>query len=131
LFKNKVTEGIGYVDQASKVASSLWSISNKFGGKGAATSSSGAPALALAAPPAAPASGWSKWAPAAYGVGGALLAGAAAGTAYWKRDEITLSYTWLTDHMRYVGSLWETENLKARVDKVVDIATEQDIEFAT
>lgn len=84
--------------------------------------------LALTAP-STPQSAWAKWAPTAYGVGGALLAGAAAGTAYWKREDLGLTYTWFTDHMKYVSTLWEDDNLKARVDKVAEINRELNIPF--
>jgi hypothetical protein len=75
---------------------------------------------ALPPPPAAPVSpGWARWAPAAYAVGGALLAGAAAGTAYAHRKELGAGYDNVTGHMRYAGVLWDAEALRARLDAVV------------
>ncbi|KAK7695740.1 hypothetical protein QCA50_000376 [Cerrena zonata] len=72
---------------------------------------------------------WQKWAPAAYAAGGALLAGAAAGAAYYKREELTASYTWATDHMKYVGTLWDEAALKRRVDTLFKIETSMGVLF--
>ena len=80
-----------------------------------------APQPTAAAAPAAGGSLWQKWAPAAYAVGGTLLAGAAAGAAYYKREELSASYTWATDHMKYVGNLWDEAALKRRVDTLFKI----------
>lgn len=82
-------------------------------------------------PPAAPAqtSGWSKWAPAAYAVGGALVAGAAAGGAYYKKDDLTQGWSWATDHMKYVGSLWDEAALQERVESLIDIEAEHGVVF--
>lgn len=86
------------------------------------------PAAAIAAPPAQP-SIWSKWAPAAYAVGGALIAGAAAGTAYYKRQEISVGYTWAADHMKYVGTLWDEPALRKRVDTLLEIEEQMGVTF--
>jgi hypothetical protein len=77
----------------------------------------------------APASAWGKWAPAAYAVGGAILAGAAAGGAYYKRDDLNVGLTWATDHMKYVGNLWDEEALKRRVDALIDVEEEEGVSF--
>ncbi|KAG9092193.1 hypothetical protein FRC06_000199, partial [Ceratobasidium sp. 370] len=76
---------------------------------------------------------WSTWVPA---VGGALLAGAAAGTAYWKRKEVA-EYgaqvagvgTWLKDHMQYLGNLWDEKALARRVDEVMRLVEEGGVAF--
>ncbi|KAI6163078.1 hypothetical protein EDD17DRAFT_1776250 [Pisolithus thermaeus] len=62
------------------------------------------------------ATGWARWAPAAYTVGGAIAAGAAAGAAYWRREDITSGYKWAFDHMKYVGNLWDKEAMGKRLD---------------
>jgi len=132
MFKHKLTEGIGYAQQAGKIGQSLFAIGQKFtGGSNASMASSAASAtsaspLAITAPPA---SGWSKWAPAAYGIGGALVAGAAAGTAYWKKDDLGMGYTWMTDHMKYVGNLWDQDALKRRMGRVQEVSDELGIRF--
>ncbi|KAG8743960.1 hypothetical protein FRC10_011034 [Ceratobasidium sp. 414] len=79
------------------------------------------------------ASPWSTWVPA---VGGALLAGAAAGTAYWKRKEV-VEYgaqvagvgAWLKDHMQYIGNLWDEKALAGRVDEVMRLVEEGGVAF--
>jgi hypothetical protein len=63
-------------------------------------------------------------------VGGALLAGAAGG-AYYKKDDLTQGLTWATDHMKYVGNLWDEAALEQRVEALVDIEKEQGVIFRT
>jgi hypothetical protein len=136
IFKHKLTEGIGYAQQAGKIGQSLWAIGQKFTTSPSATNASMAASsaaqqpLAITAPTTPGASsGWSKWTPAAYGIGGALVAGAAAGTAYWKKDDLGLGYKWITDHMKYVGTLWERGGLEQRMRRVEAICGELGIQF--
>jgi hypothetical protein len=76
---------------------------------------------------------WATWVPA---VGSAIIAGAAAGTAYWKRNEV-VQYgaqvagvgTWLRDHMQYIGNLWDEQALRLRVDEVMGLVEEGGIVF--
>ena len=76
-------------------------------------------------------SAWGKWAgPAAYAMGGALLAGAAGG-AYYKKDDLTQGLTWATDHMKYVGNLWDEAALDQRVEALIDIEKDQGVIFRT
>ena len=78
-------------------------------------------------PPPSPSSAtttspWSKWArPAAYGLGGVLAVAGAASAAYYKKEDLGLGYKWATDHMKYVGNLWNEEQLKKRVDMLMEI----------
>lgn len=74
---------------------------------------------------------WSKWAPAAYAVGGAVLAGAAAGGAYYKREDLTQGLIWATDHLKYAGNLWDEAALAKRVEDLVDIEKEHGVVFRT
>lgn len=75
---------------------------------------------------------WGRWAaPAAYAVGGAILAGAAAGGAYYKRDDLNVGFTWATDHMKYVGNLWDEEALKRRVEALIDVEDQEGVTFRT
>ena len=62
-------------------------------------------------------------------MGGALVAGAAAGTAYYKRQEIGVGYTWATDHMKYVGTLWDEKTLTKRVDTLLEIEDQMGVTF--
>jgi hypothetical protein len=85
-------------------------------------------------PPSSPApnaarSGWDKWAPVAYGAGAAILAGAAAGAAYYKRDNVSFGWSWAGDHMKYIKNLWDEKTLKARVENVVATGEEVKVVF--
>ncbi|KAL4081614.1 hypothetical protein V8B97DRAFT_1913612 [Scleroderma yunnanense] len=73
--------------------------------------------------------GWARWVPTAYAVGGAVAAGAAAGAAYWRRDEITSGYKWAFDHMKYVGNLWDEAAMKNRLDNMMLAETRHGIVF--
>jgi hypothetical protein len=66
--------------------------------------------------------------PAAYAAGSVLLAGAL-GTAYARRTDIAGGYTWLNDHFKYVGHLWEQEALKTRLARVGELSDELGIPF--
>lgn len=67
--------------------------------------------------------------PAAYAVGGALIAGAAAGTAYYKREDLGGAYAWAGDHMKYVGTLWDEKRLQVRLDTLLQIENEMNVSF--
>ncbi|KAF8592227.1 hypothetical protein K439DRAFT_1626236 [Ramaria rubella] len=81
--------------------------------------------------PAPTRSGWGKWAPVAYGAGAAILAGAAAGAAYYRREDVTFGWAWATDHMKYVKNLWDVGALKMRVENVVGKGEELGVVFRT
>ncbi|KAJ3477885.1 hypothetical protein NLI96_g10159 [Meripilus lineatus] len=125
IFKNTATQAAGYVQSAHSLFTNF--TSRKSPTPMPATPKA-PPAAAIAAPPAQP-SIWSKWAPAAYAVGGALIAGAAAGTAYYKRQEISVGYTWAADHMKYVGTLWDEPALRKRVDTLLEIEEQMGVTF--
>jgi hypothetical protein len=74
-------------------------------------------------------SGWGKWAPALIGLGGAVVAGAAAGTAYYKREDLTSSVVWAGDHLKYVGNLWDEKKLRYRVDSLIAVRKESGVLF--
>ncbi|KIM68856.1 hypothetical protein SCLCIDRAFT_899412 [Scleroderma citrinum Foug A] len=61
--------------------------------------------------------------------GGAVAAGAAAGAAYWRRDEITSGYKWAFDHMKYVGNLWDEAAMNKRLDNMMLAETKYRIVF--
>ncbi|KAI9001402.1 hypothetical protein BD414DRAFT_431911 [Trametes punicea] len=136
VFKNSATQAAGYVRSATNVLSSL----TGWGSKTATTTSTtmATTKASIAAAPASTAqttaaatSVWGKWAPAAYAVGGALLAGAAAGTVYYKRDDIGVGYTWVSDHLKYVGNLWSQAELEARLNKLLEIESRMGVLFHT
>ncbi|KAJ7094604.1 hypothetical protein B0H15DRAFT_830157 [Mycena belliarum] len=120
IFKNSATKAIEYAQTARAVGGSLL---GAFAGLGASKAAN------PAAPATPPASGWGKWAgTAAYAAGGALLAGAA-GATYYKRDDLNLGYTWATDHMKYVGHLWDADALNRRVDFLVNAEAQEGVVF--
>ncbi|CDO71370.1 hypothetical protein BN946_scf184908.g128 [Trametes cinnabarina] len=132
--RNSATQAAGYVRTATNVLSSFKGWGSK--STTTATFSTNAPIAPGAASAAqttttSTTSVWQKWAPAAYAVGGALLAGAAAGTAYYKRDDIGVGYTWVSDHLKYVGSLWSQEELEARLNKLLEIESQMGVLFHT
>lgn len=128
MFKNTASQAAGHVKSAHELFTATTSF---FGSKPPPPKFSNPIKAALPAPPPAPASPWAKWAPAAYAVGGALLAGAAAGTAYYRREDISGGYAWATDHMKYVGSLWDEGSLKKRVDDLMQIEETMGVLFRT
>ena len=73
----------------------------------------------------------SKWGSAMYAIGGAIMAGAVAGGAYYKKDDLTQGLSWATDHMKYVGNLWDEQSLNQRVDALIDIEKERGVIFRT
>jgi hypothetical protein len=104
------------------------------GNQSTTLASTNKPVAAL--PPPEPATGdggfWQKWGTTALAVGGAMItAGAAASAAYYKKDEIGIGYTWASDHMKYVGSLWVEEELNKRLDTVVGYDKKMGILFRT
>ncbi|KAI0677079.1 hypothetical protein C8Q78DRAFT_1073815 [Trametes maxima] len=127
VFKNSATQAAGYVRTATSVLSGF----KGWGAKSTATNAVSAAGSSSTAQTATTNSVWQKWAPAAYAVGGALLAGAAAGTAYYKRDEIGVGTTWISDHMKYVGNLWNQTELEQRLGKLLEIESRMGVLFHT
>ncbi|THV08377.1 hypothetical protein K435DRAFT_740428 [Dendrothele bispora CBS 962.96] len=135
VFKNSATKAIQYANSARVVGSTLAGSLAGWGAKKASTpTSESAPSTPASEdgsklgtssnPPPAQTSNqgvWSKWAPAAYAVGGAVAAGAAGGMAYWRKDDLGMGYNWVTDHFKYVGNLWDEEELKKRLDTIIEV----------
>lgn len=120
-----MTKAAEYATAAQTVGSAMLGAFAGFGAKKAATPTPPPQTNQTSASP------W-KWAgPAAYAVGGAILAGAAAGGAYYKRDDLNLGFTWATDHMKYVGNLWDEAALKKRVDALIDTEEQESVLFRT
>lgn len=59
------------------------------------------------------------------------MAGAVAGTAYYHRSDIETSYGALTQHMQYVGALWDKDALAERVRHLVEGETMHGVVFRT
>ena len=58
-----------------------------------------------------------------------MFAGAVAGGAYYKREDLEQGYAWATDHMKYVKNLWDEEALRKRVDDLLDIENQEGVLF--
>ncbi|KAF5358946.1 hypothetical protein D9758_004748 [Tetrapyrgos nigripes] len=131
VFKNSATKAIQYANSARAVGSALFGSFAAFGAKKNATEedkNTRIPVAAIEAPPSTP-SAWSKWGPGAYAIGGALAAGAAAGGAYYRRNDLGVGYTWMTDHMKYVGNLWDEKGLEERLDVLIEVEKTQGVLF--
>ncbi|KAF8450520.1 hypothetical protein L210DRAFT_283686 [Boletus edulis BED1] len=130
VFKNSATRAVEYADAARGIVTDVYSV---FKGTTTATPPPN-PALrqiTAGTSETSSASAWAKWAPAAYAIGGAVLAGATAGAAYMRRDDITSGYTWASDHMRFVGSLWDEKAMHQRLDDLLAADTDHGIIFKT
>ncbi|ESK94423.1 catalytic protein [Moniliophthora roreri MCA 2997] len=131
VFKNSATKAAQYAETAKTIGSAMLGSFADFGaGKATSSESNKAPAGLLMGP-AQTQSAWNKWAPAAYAVGGALFAGAAAGSAYYKRAELGVGYSWATDHLKYVGNLWNEDSLKRRVESLIEVDEKEGVLFRT
>ena len=73
-----------------------------------------------------------------YALGGVALAGAAAGTAYYRRRSLgagisraqaSVDWAWPKDHLRYVQNLWDDKALKERVETLIKLRTERGVSF--
>jgi len=130
VFKNSATKAIGVAQSAHKAVTSAWNTYNAIGKPKAGGLAQPAGLLTAPAGNSTTGSAWSRWAPAAaYAVGGALVAGAAAGTAVYKRSEIQSGYTYFQDHMKYAGNLWDKTALQERVDNLLQAEQAHDVLF--
>lgn len=116
--KHSVTKASEYVNAATTVGSALL---GSLAGLGAQKATQTQQPI-----PQAP---QSKWGSAMYAIGGAIMAGAVAGGAYYKKDDLTQGLSWATDHMKYVGNLWDEGSLNQRVEALIDIEKERGVIF--
>ncbi|KIJ70117.1 hypothetical protein HYDPIDRAFT_121556 [Hydnomerulius pinastri MD-312] len=130
VFKNSATKAAEYAGAARTVVSDVYSLFK--GGETASTPNPALPQITAAASETTSAtSGWARWAPAALAVGGAVIAGAAAGAAYMRREEITSGYTWAFDHMKYVRNLWDEKAMRERLENLTAAQANHGIIFKT
>lgn len=71
---------------------------------------------------------WGKYAMYA-GAAGAIAAGGAA-ALYSQKDKLNLGWTWVSDHLVFVGCLLRAEDLKQRLRRAGQIASSQSIGLA-
>ena len=126
--KHSVTKATEYASAATTVGSALL---GSLAGLGAQKATQTQTQKSTTPPPQAPRSGWGWAGPAIYAVGGAIVAGAVAGGAYYKKDDLNQGLSWATDHMKYVGNLWDEEALNQRVEALIDIEKERGVTFRT
>ena len=129
VFKNSASRAFNYANATSTIASDMFSIFGKKNAGSSTASTTAPPSLPVAGPDRIEGPGWSKWLPATYAVGGALVAGAAAGTAYYKRQKINIGWTWATDHLKYVSNLWNEKLLGQRLEKLFSIERDLAVSF--
>jgi hypothetical protein len=60
----------------------------------------------------------------------AALSAAAAGTAYYRREDLALGWKWGYDHMTFVRNLWDIDGLKTRMLRIDELSRTRDIVFA-
>ncbi|KAF8557019.1 hypothetical protein OG21DRAFT_1596149 [Imleria badia] len=130
VFKNSATRAVEYASAARGIAADVFSF---FKGTERATATPPNPALlqiTAGTSETSSASAWAKWAPTAYyAIGGAAIAGAAAGAAYMRRDDLTSGYSWASDHMKYIGNLWDEKAMRERLDNLLAAQTDHGIIF--
>lgn len=134
VFKHQVTKAAEVVQTTKTFVSDLVKVMNKNNQQPTVSAKTKKPVAALPAPELATGKGgfWQSWGTTALAVGGAVIAaGAAASAAYYNKEEIGIGCTWASDHMKYVGSLWDETELNKRLDTVVGYDKKMGILFRT
>lgn len=80
------------------------------------------------APVPGPQSFWNKTS-TLYGLGAVALGAAAAGTAYYRREDFMNGWKWGFDHMTFVRNLWDDSGMKERLDALDRLGRDRDIMF--
>jgi hypothetical protein len=118
--KNGITKATEYASAATTIGSAI------FAGFGAKKIAETRPAPSSTS---AATSSWGGWGSTALAFGGTLLVGAAAGSAYYKRNDLNQGFSSLMDHMKYAGSAWDEQGLRSRIDALVDAQEKRNIIF--
>lgn len=85
-------------------------------------------------------SSWSSWSlpsipsPALntttmYGLGALALGAAAAGTAYYRREDFFNGWKYGYEHMTFVRNLWDDEGMKGRLEDLARLSEERNVRF--
>ncbi|KAM6496053.1 hypothetical protein JOM56_008759 [Amanita muscaria] len=127
VLKHGVTKAAEVVSGAQAIGSTVFGALAGLGAGKAAEK-----ATSTTQTPQSPQTGWSRWAsPAAYAIGGAVLAGAAAGSAWYRREGLGQGYEWVSDHMKFVGNLWDEKVLQSRINTLIELEKSHGILFRT
>lgn len=132
MFKSSATRAVEYANAARGVVTDVFSLFKGTERPTATPTPNPTPLrITTGTSEASSASPWAKWTPAAYALGGAVIAGATAGAAYMRRDDITSGYTWASDHMKFVGNLWDEKAMRERLDSLLAAHADHGIVFKT
>ncbi|KDN38520.1 hypothetical protein K437DRAFT_259383 [Tilletiaria anomala UBC 951] len=113
VFKHSVDKYSGYVKVASDVSSALAPFGAALGaslGFGAASTAAGSNRSNRSG-----SSGWGRWATTG---AAALAAGAAGAGLYASRGTLGSSYTWISSHLDFVGTLWDRSGSDRRIEEL-------------
>lgn len=141
-FKHHLSQAATYYEQARSVASAAtmlsplavglgfgkWGSSKDTGEAGPSRSSPKGKGKEVEEPPTAIQSFWSK-SSTLYGLGAVALGAAAAGTAYYRREDFMNGWKWGFDHMTFVKNLWDDAAMKDRLDTLDRLSKERNIMF--
>lgn len=67
---------------------------------------------------------------AAVGLGTIAAVGAAAGAAYFRREDLATGWKWGAEHMTFVRNLWDAGALRARLDRIEELSNSRNVSFA-
>ncbi|KLT40835.1 hypothetical protein CC85DRAFT_329607 [Cutaneotrichosporon oleaginosum] len=67
---------------------------------------------------------------AAVGLGAIAVAGAAAGAAYFRREDLATGWKWGSEHMTFVRNLWDAKALRDRLDRIAELQNSRNVTFA-
>ena len=66
---------------------------------------------------------------ALYGLGAVAIGAAAAGTAYYRREDFLNGWKWGFEHMTFVKNLWDAEGMGNRLEDLDGLGKEHGVRF--